>query len=200
MYELAPSMVLTPRSPILRINEGSFRSSRMNSASSVDNCFKINRSVSRTVTKEAPLFFAAIDHGLDQLYGDTPAGHQHTHCVSCHIEEQIACHDPFDLIAPFFTATANITEQSIELDNDSFPFARPFVFEGVDRPEVDLNCLNIHTFLMNDLSLCYGLNHLGKDLSHDGCGSHFRWHHQQTFRCKLFQVRDLCFGEGLKAT
>src|SRR5215216_4212915 len=162
MYELAPSMVLTPRSPILRINEGSFRSSRMNSASSVDNCFKINRSVSRTVTKEAPLFFAAIDHGLDQLYGDTPAGHQHAHRVSCHIEEQIARHDPFDLIAPFFTPTANVTEQSIEL-------------EVVDRPEVDLNCLNIHTFLMNDLSLCYGLNHRGKHLSHDGCGSHFRW-------------------------
>src|SRR5512132_3615003 len=121
------------------MKEGSFTSSRMNSASLAESCRRSNRSVSRMFTRWPRLFLAPIDDRLDQLYRDPSTGDEHPNGVGGHIEEQIACQDAFDLIAPLFATAADITQQGVELDNHALAFVCPLIFERIHGTEVQFD-------------------------------------------------------------
>src|SRR5215208_8246502 len=149
--------------------------------------------------EQKQLFLASIHHSLDQFDGDASARNQHSDCVGGHVEEEIACQDTLDLIVPLLAATPHIAQQGVELNDHAFPFACPFVFEGINRAEVDLNGFDIHSFFMNDLRLCDRLNDFSQHLPDDGGRSHFRWYNQHIIGCKVLQVGDLGLGERLEA-
>src|SRR6185436_14894029 len=100
------------------------------------------------------------------LDGDTASRHDRSERVSRDIEQEVPIDETLDLVAPRFSADMHLARERIELDYGPLVFRGPFIFEGVDGPEIQVARFDIHAFLVDGLNVLNRLNDFRSDLAH----------------------------------